>query len=164
MCRNKYSKLSPLLFRIFTGEKWKKLNLQISDFIEGIAHMQRWEFSFAIFLTLIGYCLFFLRCYLIAFALGISIDFFIFVFFMSLVSLAVLIPISVAGLGTREGTLIFLFSHVGVPQEVSLSFSLLILCAVNLWTGMLGFIAWLVKPLPVAGLRKNFIDGEEVKT
>jgi uncharacterized protein (TIRG00374 family) len=156
--------LSQLLFKIVTRGKLKTLNLQIEDFLRGVEQMRQWKFLFAVVLTFLSYGLFFIRCYLIALALRISLDFFTFVFFMSMVSLVVLVPISIAGLGTREGTLIFLFSHVAIPQEVSLSFSLLILFAVNVWTGMLGFMAWLVKPLPVTGLMRNVIKGEKVRT
>ena len=161
--KNKYGMLSQFLFRMISSEKWNGLNLQMGDFLKGIEDLQKWKFYFAVFLTFVSYCLFFIRCYLIAVALGISINFFTFIFFMSLTSLAVLVPVSVAGLGTREGTLIFLFSQVAIPQEVALGFSLLILCAVNLWTGILGFMAWMVEPLPVASLKRNIRNSEEVR-
>ena len=45
--------------------------------------------------------------------------------FIPLVYVAVLIPISVGGLGVREGTLIYLFGMVGVPPEISISVGLL---------------------------------------
>jgi len=160
--KDKLGKIPCLLFSVITSKKWKSLNLQIEDFLQGISEMQRWEFSFAIFLTVISYGLFFMRCYLLALALSISIKFFTLVFFLSVVSLVVLIPISIAGLGTREGTLIFLFSQVSISQEAALSFSLLILLAVNLWAGTVGFVSWSIKPLPVAVLKKNFINSKKV--
>jgi len=161
LMRNAAQTFSSFLFRMIGG-RWEGLNLQVNDFLKGISDMTGWGSYYALFLTVVSYGVYFVRCYLIACSLNITIDFLTFVFFMSIMSLAVLLPISIAGLGTREGTLIFLFSQINIPQEVSLSFSLLILLAVNLWTGLLGFIAWSVKPLPVSMVKKDILKGKEV--
>ena len=45
--------------------------------------------------------------------------------FISLVDLVRLMPISVGGLGVREGALIVLFATIGITREQALAFSLL---------------------------------------
>jgi uncharacterized protein (TIRG00374 family) len=161
--KNMVQMFSSFLFKMI-GRTWEGVHLQMNDFLKGISDMVRWECSYALFLTVVSYGLFFVRLYLIACSLDITIGFMNFIYFMSIMSLAVLLPITIAGLGTREGTLIFLFSTISIPQEVSLSFSLLILLAVNLWTGLLGFIAWSVKPLPVGMVKKDILKNREVST
>lgn len=64
-------------------------------------------------------------------------------------TLFTLIPISVAGLGTRELAMVYLFRHLGLPAEQALAFSFLIL-GYLLAHSALGFVALLLKPPPAS--------------
>jgi uncharacterized protein (TIRG00374 family) len=81
-------------------------------------------------------------------SLGSSISFLAIVAVMSLVGVAVVLPISVAGgIGIREGTLVALLALLGQGREFALALSLLIfLCSVAWRMG--GMILWFRNPLP----------------
>lgn len=64
-------------------------------------------------------------------------------------TLFTLIPVSVAGIGTRELALIYLFSCLGLPAEQALAFSFLLL-GFLISHSLIGFLALLIKPPRVA--------------
>ncbi|MGA9769408.1 MAG: lysylphosphatidylglycerol synthase transmembrane domain-containing protein [Blastocatellia bacterium] len=66
-----------------------------------------------------------LGCYIVALALGLSLDLPIVFAFISLVDLVRMLPVSVGGLGVREWLIIALFASVGIEREQALAFSLL---------------------------------------
>jgi uncharacterized protein (TIRG00374 family) len=67
----------------------------------------------------------------------------------SLVTLAVTLPITIAGLGLREGVLVVMFTTVGEPKEEALALGLLFFLVV-LITRLPGAFTWL-RGAPVAG-------------
>ena len=90
--------------------------------------------------------MYFTLMYLLSQLLEINISFLAVVACVS-ISLAVsLLPISIAGLGTRDITLVALFSTLGLSSEAAIAFStlLLLLYFVN---SLICFPAWLVHPL-----------------
>jgi uncharacterized membrane protein YbhN (UPF0104 family) len=60
-------------------------------------------------------------------------------------TLFTLIPISVAGIGTRELAMVYLFACLQLPSEEALAFSFLLL-GFLLTHSLIGFLALLVKP------------------
>jgi uncharacterized protein (TIRG00374 family) len=66
-----------------------------------------------------------LGCFVVAWAMRLPIDVLTVFAFISLVDLVRLMPISVGGLGVREGALIVLFATIGITREQALAFSLL---------------------------------------
>ncbi|MFQ5576736.1 MAG: lysylphosphatidylglycerol synthase transmembrane domain-containing protein [Anaerolineae bacterium] len=76
-------------------------------------------------------------------ALGASISAVHFLVFVPLASLVLILPISFAGLGVREGAYVYLFGQVGVPQEVALGLSLLVYVLGNAMPGLLGGVVYL---------------------
>ena len=96
--------------------------------------------------TVVGWGMYFTLMYLLSQLLEINISFLAVVACVS-ISLAVsLLPISIAGLGTRDITLVALFSTLGLSSEAAIAFStlLLLLYFVN---SLICFPAWLVHPL-----------------
>jgi glycosyltransferase 2 family protein len=69
-------------------------------------------------------CLYALFYALVSRELGTPIDLQYFILFLPLVTLAIMVPVSVGGLGVREGLMILLFGEVGVPAEHVLAVSL----------------------------------------
>ena len=65
--------------------------------------------------------------------------------FVPITSLVLLIPISFAGLGVREGAYIQLFGQVGVPQEIAVAISLLVYIFGNVCTGLIGGLIYLLR-------------------
>jgi glycosyltransferase 2 family protein len=100
-------------------------------------------------LTAIAYAIFFGQCYLLAIGLGMNIDFLKICFAVSLGSLVTLIPISISGLGTREAVVIAYLGRAGISPELSLGYSLLVFVTFYVAGGLIGAIAWFIKPVPL---------------
>ena len=74
----------------------------------------------------------------IGLALGIETSLAYYLVFVPLISLVLLLPITFAGLGTREAAYVFLFTQVGVSTEAALGLSLLYYSFGNIAPGLVG--------------------------
>ena len=61
---------------------------------------------------------------LISLALGLSVAFKAFFLLIPVVTIVAMIPVSIAGLGVREGAMVYLFGKIGLPSASALSLSL----------------------------------------
>jgi uncharacterized protein (TIRG00374 family) len=102
-------------------------------------------------LTVLAYGIFFAQCYLLAMALGLSVGYAQVSYAVALGSLVTLLPVSISGLGTREAAIIAYLGMAGVPAEGALAFSLLVFATFYVAGGLMGAIAWWVKPVPLTG-------------
>lgn len=66
---------------------------------------------------------------------------------MPIVTLVELIPFSIAGLGTREATVIYFFSVVGAGAAQAVGFSIVYVLIGTYLTSLVGFILWLKHPV-----------------
>jgi len=126
-----------------------KMEERFEDFYNGINQLITFKLIYSALLTCLSYSVFFIQCYLIAIAMEMTIDFITITLFMAISNLISFIPISISGLGTRDAVLIYLFSLIGLKAEVAVSYALLVFIAFFVVGGLLGFIAWLVRPLKV---------------
>jgi uncharacterized protein (TIRG00374 family) len=79
--------------------------------------------------------------YIIALALGLPISYLMFLLLYPIANTAGFLPITFAGLGTRELTAIFIFSSLyAIPEEKILVLSLVGFMVTDVFTGLLGFI------------------------
>lgn len=84
------------------------------------------KFELKVFLiNLITYIFYFLQFYFLAQALNIDLNYGFVIGLISLSTLATIVPISIAGLGVREGVFIVLLGTVGIQQESAVILSLL---------------------------------------
>lgn len=104
-------------------------------------------------LTAFAYGVFFGQNYLLALALGLDVRFATTTFAVALGSLITLLPISISGLGTREAVMIAYLGTAGISSEAALGFSLLVFFTFYVCGGLIGFVAWLIKPIPWFVLR-----------
>jgi uncharacterized protein (TIRG00374 family) len=116
--------------------------ITFGDFYGGIEKMRDWRLAFPLLLSLSAYLIGFFQCYLISAALNIPISFPYLVFCVAVVSLISGIPISIAGIGTRDATLIGLFAVLGLEPESAVSFSLMYLFVFNISVAFIGLLAW----------------------
>lgn len=79
--------------------------------------------------------------YLIALSLGVEIPLWYFLLFVPLISFLLVLPISLSGLGVREGGYVYLFAQAGVPAPLALAMSLLFY-ALNVATGLIGGVLY----------------------
>ncbi len=80
------------------------------------------------------------QIYIIGISLDIDVPYFAFLMLYPIANIVAFIPITSAGLGTREATLIFLFSFFGVSPEKTLVLSLAGHLLTDVLTGFYGFI------------------------
>ncbi len=125
----------------------EKMDESINDFYLGIEELKRTKLVIPLLITVFAYLIFYTQGYLIAKSLNIPISFFYLVFCLSLVSLVALIPISIFGIGTRDATLIALFSTQGLAEETAVSLSLALLFVFYVSVGGIGALAWLKRPV-----------------
>ena len=124
-----------------------KIEERFDDFYIGINQLINFKLIFSAILTCLSYSVFFIQCYLIAIAIGISINFISITLFMAISNLISFIPISISGLGTRDATLIYLFSLIDLSPELAVSYAFLVFITFFVCGGLLGFMAWCVKPI-----------------
>ena len=118
------------------------------DLCNGFKTLNTNQWVLATFLTVFAWAIYFVMMYLFALSLDINIPFLYLATCVSISAVITLIPISISGIGTRDATLILLFSYVGLSKESAIAFSMMILFmyAVN---GFIGLIAWLKKPISI---------------
>ncbi len=100
---------------------------------------------------LLGYAVWIINfsfSYLILSALSIQIPVILLLVLVPMISLVELIPVSISALGTRDLTVIALFSAVGIPAEKALAFSITYFITIYLAVGLFGFYTFLKNPLP----------------
>ncbi len=82
--------------------------------------------------------------YLVALSFGVRISFWYFLLFIPIISFLLVLPVSLSGLGVREGAYIYLFGRVGVPSSSALAISLSIY-VVTVATGLIGALIYAVQ-------------------
>lgn len=144
-------RLVKILHRLVTAEKFMgKLGAYYEEFYESVRELVSWRLFLCGLLTAAAYFLFFLQCYCIARSLQImELSFTSIVFIMAITSLVTMVPVSVAGLGTRDAILIYLFSLQGIGKEMAVGFSLIIFFTFYIAGGLMGLLCWVIKPIDV---------------
>ena len=100
---------------------------------------------FPLLLEIGSYLLFFTQLYILALSFPINIPYFSFILIYPIASLIGLIPITISGFGTREGTLIQLFTIYGISQDTTVAISLVGYIVTMLCPAIAGGILSLVR-------------------
>jgi len=141
-------KLINILYKVAVVKKVKgKIEESSEDFYGGLNQLINPKLLVSGLLTCLGYFIFFIQSYLIVMAMGLSINFITITLFMAISNLVSFIPISIAGLGTRDVTLIYLFSLIGLMPEFAVSYAFLVFLTFFVSGGLLGSLAWWARPL-----------------
>lgn len=113
-------------FLILYIAKNKILNLFRSrlSFVKKVATDYRFELKIFI-INCSAFFFYFLQVYFLTKAMGLSISYLFVVALVSISAIATLLPISVAGLGVREGIFIYLLGTIGISKENAVLLSLL---------------------------------------
>jgi len=135
-----------------------KADALVREFTEATLELIKPGIWLPVLITLITYAVFFYGCLLIAGALGVQIPYRDIAFFVSIGTIIAIIPISIAGLGTRDAILILLFARIGTGQDAAVSFSLLLFVTFTVLLGLLGYVAWLLTPLDKPGKDELQLD------
>lgn len=119
--------------------KTRSLYDQLNGFFQELDHLMNWELLSGLILTIIAYIIFFYSCNLMSLSVGIPLPYYKVAFFVACVNIASFLPISFAGLGTREACLVYFFAREGLTSESALAFSALIFILTYILFGALGF-------------------------
>jgi len=122
-----------------------KLKLNIDEFFESLQNYKLRHMTYPLALTALSRFVYFSITFIFAKSLGIPISFLYNVVCVSFSTFMAMLPISVAGLGTRDATLILLFSLMGLSKERAVGFAATILL-MSVAAGTIGFFAWLKRP------------------
>lgn len=78
-------------------------------------------------ISIAAWILYFFQLYILSKAIGINLTFILTSAIIAIITTLNLIPITISGIGTRDLTLVLLFSQIGLGKEEAISFSIMIL-------------------------------------
>ncbi len=142
------------VFTVFFPKKYKEtLSMSFNSFYDSLAlYAREWKGTLKAFLLTVGYwVLVFALAWYVALIMGIEVSFYYIVVIMPIVTLVELIPISVSGLGTREATVIYFFSVIGIASAQAVGFSIVYLIVGTYITSLIGLLFWLRNPVKLSG-------------
>ncbi len=121
--KTRSKKILKILYRLCIPKKLKPFMAnEFHSFYESMPSLRFLGIPF--FIELFSYTLFFTQIYILALSFSITIPFLSFILIYPIASLISLIPVTISGFGTREGTLIHLFSLYGIASETTVAISL----------------------------------------
>jgi uncharacterized protein (TIRG00374 family) len=96
--------------------------------------------GFAVSFT--AYALFFTSCYFMSRSIDIPLTYTKVAFFVAYANILSFLPISFAGIGTREAAFVYLFSLENIASESALAFSTMVFSFTYLLIGIIGFFCF----------------------
>jgi uncharacterized protein (TIRG00374 family) len=142
-------RVTRVLYRLLSKEYRDRVELHFGDFAGEMHKLRSIRLSVPVVLTFLAYYITFLQCHLLARAVHLDVSFFYVAFTISIAGIVALMPISFAGIGTRDATVIFLFGLRGIGSQQAVSFSLLYMLVFILVMGLWGAVHWFRRPLKV---------------
>ena len=137
--------LTNQILRLIPDSLTTRFSGHAQDFLNALSCYTTWWLTWPIFLSLLNWGCSIVGAELSARALNLPLTLWQTGACFCLSTLFTLIPISVAGIGTRELAMVYLFSCLGLPSEQALAFSFLLL-GFLLTHSLVGFLALLIKP------------------
>ena len=149
-------KLFYLLIKYFIPKSYKKyLNRFVDTFYTDFPSLQKLVLPMV--LGIITWVIIFSQEYFVVIAMGLDIPYLYFLLLYPIANIIGFIPITFAGLGTREAAAIFLFYSVcnfNVLEEEIFVVSLVGFLLTDIFTGVIGFLASLFERRPQHRLSK----------
>lgn len=126
------------IYVYFVPKRFKALAKEnYTSFYENLPSLKKLAYPF--FWSIISWMVFYSLPYVFIIALGIELNYVYYVFLYALSSLITLLPISVAGIGTREASLIVLLGFYGVAASDVVVISFL---SFVIFIGITSMIGW----------------------
>ena len=133
------------------GQKW---GASYKSFSRTTDRLLSARMTYMMALTIASYGIYFLQTWLIGRSVGLELNY---ATISKVVSIAILIgyaPITIAGLGTREAVLIYLFDKFGVSVASALSFAIIYNLVYIVCMGVVSMLFWLTLPRNERSIRK----------
>jgi uncharacterized protein (TIRG00374 family) len=143
------TKIYYFLLNILVPEKFRDKSHQVvKDFLNEFKKTGLRLFDLPFLFTFLSWLFYYSQVYLLANSLGIKISFFYLSIFVSIAALIALFPVTFQGIGTRDATLVFFFSLLGLTAEkaVALSLTMLLLFTIH---ALIGLFFWVKAPMLV---------------
>ena len=115
--------LKKIFKRFFPKKFLNEINFNTIELLNEFRILSIKRIVFIFFFTGLIFTIHFFLLYIAALALGINIDFFYLSISLSIAMIINLLPISFMGIGTRDLTLIVLFSNIDISREITVAFS-----------------------------------------
>jgi len=140
-------KILKKIFNFLIPAKHKeKIKVNFNDFYRDLKILNKKSIIKVSLLTVLVWLVYFFQMFLLAKALSIDISFVYLAVCACIAGLITLIPISISGIGTRDITLIVLFSFLSISRESAVAVSMLIL-SMSVVMAIIGLACWLKKPV-----------------
>ncbi|HUT78183.1 MAG TPA: lysylphosphatidylglycerol synthase domain-containing protein, partial [Polyangia bacterium] len=120
------------------------------DFYDGVGRLLGPRLLLDGLLTLGAYAVLFAGAALLAMSLGIEVTAVEAGLLLGLANLVALVPVTVAGVGTRDAVFVLAFPALGLTEAQALAFSALVLAAFFLGTGLFCFPFFAADRFPAA--------------
>ena len=143
-------RLAKRLFQWVLPESWKgRAKKSFQDFFESIqkAKQNRKHVLYAFLIGIVNWGLSYATAFLVASSLSLPLGFFSIVLAIPIVSLVELLPVTILGFGTREATLVFLFSFFGLAAAESVAFSIAYVATNHLVVAAIGLVFFIQHPI-----------------
>ncbi|MEW6615743.1 MAG: lysylphosphatidylglycerol synthase transmembrane domain-containing protein [Thermodesulfobacteriota bacterium] len=144
-CRKRGSTLLARITDSLVPEKYKD-SIKVNNLLDDLRLFKGRDAIWLSVLTLTRWSIFFILSYILVLSLDIDISFLNATISIAVASIAAVLPISIAGIGTRDAALILMFSELGLSAEKAVAFSLLHL-SISVLMVIIGFVFWMQRPL-----------------
>jgi len=122
----------------------------LGTFRQGLRAISLRHLLMGVALTLAAYAIFFSQSYILARSVGLPVNFAEVSYAVALGSLVALLPLSISGIGTREAAVVAFMGTMGVEAGAALAFSALFFVTFYIAGGLMGAMAWWIRPLPIS--------------
>lgn len=120
-------------------QKTRRFYDQLNDFMKELDLLMSWKLLWGLGWTVCAYLIFFYACTLMALSVGVTLSFYKMAFIVAWVNIASFLPISFAGIGTREACLVYFFAQEGLTSEAALAYSAVMFILSYVIFGIIGF-------------------------
>jgi glycosyltransferase 2 family protein len=140
----------PVLTRAFTKLSPEKGGASVARFLEAVRANVGRPLLVTLPLTAVTFGVNYGQGWLIAHAMGLPMSLYDATCLLAIASLLGLLPISVSGVGVREGFFSLAFPMLGFAPADGVAFGLLVFFVVYLVIAGIGFVSWQISPPPSA--------------
>jgi hypothetical protein len=128
------------------GKVGQTAGVEVDAALDGLRSLARPALGMSGAATCAATLVTFTQGYLVARSLGIHVGFWSLSVALAAVSITSLLPVTVAGFGTREGTLLLFLRPLGVSLHEVVAFSLAYFVIISGSVALMGAAAWVLRP------------------
>lgn len=142
------------------GKMGRDAGTEVGAALDGLVSLVRPALGMSAIATALSVLVTFFQGFLVARGLGIPVGFWTLSVALSAVSITSLLPVTVGGFGTREGTLLLFLSPAGVGRPEVVAFSLAYFLIISGSLALMGALAWVMRPTPAASAAPAGVDSD----